>query len=401
MYCEPSAPPRRPSGSRSASSLAASAFPVPSIPRLGASAASFTLGLLGRARRGDIRPARSQPLQRAQRVVQLEVLDALLLELGGREVEPRVLREIIFLEQLVVDLGLAEQVTAKIRLTHHLAVLEVRIGELRNGNVRVDAAGLNRAARRRVIARRGQPESRLRTHDLHRLDRALAEAAFAQNERAMVVLQGSSDDLRRGGAAGVDQDDDRKAMGHVARSRIIALDVVLRPAALRDDLAALEEGVTDVDGLVEQAAGVGAQVDDVAERLSAGRLVDRQQRRLCGVTRVSGERVDVDDANAVLDLPLHRAKLDPFADDRDVERLVTPGADNAQLDVRSGRALHLLDRLVEAQAVEQFAVDVGDIVAGLDPGPPCRRVLHRRDDFYRAILDADRDPEAAVIAVGR
>ena len=46
-------------------------------------------------------------------------------------------------------------------------------------------------------------------------------------------------------------------------------------AALRDDLAAVEEVVGDVDRLVEQAARVGAQVDDIAERMAAGRLVDR------------------------------------------------------------------------------------------------------------------------------
>jgi hypothetical protein len=40
-----------------------------------------------------------------QRVVELEVLDALLLELRRREVEARILREVVFLEQLVVDLG--------------------------------------------------------------------------------------------------------------------------------------------------------------------------------------------------------------------------------------------------------------------------------------------------------
>ena len=69
-------------------------------------------------------------------------------------------------------------------------------------------------------------------------------------------------------------------MGHVAGPRVIALDVVLVAAALRDDLAAVEEVVGDVDRLVEQAARVGAQVDDIAERMAAGRLVDRHQRRL-------------------------------------------------------------------------------------------------------------------------
>ena len=169
--------------------------------------------------------------------------------------------------------------------------------------------------------------------------------------------------------------------------------------ALRDDLAALEECVADVDRLVEQAARVGAKVDDIAERLAAGRLVDRQQRRLGGVARVSGKAVDVDDADAVLDFPLHRTELDPLADKADVERLVAAGPDDAQLHAGPWRALHLLDRFVEREAVEQLAIDVRDVVAGLEAGAPRGRVLHRRNDLHRAVLDADGDPEAAVIAV--
>ena len=69
-----------------------------------------------------------------------------------------------------------------------------------------------------------------------------------------MILQGSGDDLRRGGAAGIDQHDDRLAVGGVARLGIITLDVRPRPAALRDDLAALEEDVREADGLVEQTA---------------------------------------------------------------------------------------------------------------------------------------------------
>ena len=93
-----------------------------------------------------------------------------------------------------------------------------------------------------------------------------------------MVLERAGDDLGRRGAAGVDQHDDRQAVGHVARLGVEALDIVLVAAALGDDLAAVEEGVADLDRLVEQAAGVGAQVDDIAERLAAGGLVDRGQR---------------------------------------------------------------------------------------------------------------------------
>ena len=126
-----------------------------------------------------------------------------------------------------------------------------------------------------------------------------------------------------------------------------------------------------------------------------------QQRRLGLLGDVAGEGVDVDVADAVLDLPLHRAKLDPLAGHGDVERLVAAGPDDGQLDRRARRAAHLVDRLVERQAVDELAVDMGDVVAGLDARAPCRRVLGRGDHLDRAVLDRDGEAEAAVIAVGR
>src|SRR3546814_4127775 len=81
-----------------------------------------------------------------------------------------------------------------------------------------------------------------------------------------MVLGRAGDDLGGRGAAGVDQHDDRKAVRGVARPGIIAFDVALLAAALGDDLAMLQEGVGQADRLVEQAAGVGAKVEDVAQR---------------------------------------------------------------------------------------------------------------------------------------
>ena len=85
-----------------------------------------------------------------------------------------------------------------------------------------------------------------------------------------------------------------KPVGHVARLGVITLDVVLIAAALRHDLAAVEEGVADLDRLVERAARVGAKVDDIAERLAAGGLVDRGDRGLGRLAGAGGELVDVD-----------------------------------------------------------------------------------------------------------
>src|SRR3546814_5415491 len=75
------------------------------------------------------------------------------------------------------------------------------------------------------------------------LDRALAEAALAHDDGAVMVLERAGDDLGGRGAAGVDQHDDRKAVRGVARPGIIAFDVALLAAALGDDLAMLQEGV--------------------------------------------------------------------------------------------------------------------------------------------------------------
>ena len=119
------------------------------------------------------------------------------------------------------------------------------------------------------------------------------------------------------------------------------------------------------------------------------------------VRDVAGEGVDVDVADAVLDLPFDRAELDPLAGQRDVERLVAARTDDRQLDRRARVALHLRDRFVEREVVRQFAVDMGDVVAGFDARAPRRRVLGRRDHLDHAVFHRNGQAEAAVIAVGR
>ena len=71
-------------------------------------------------------PARRQPLQRVDRIIELEVLDALLLQLLGRRREARIGR-VVALEQLVLDLGLVEQVAAQIGLADDRPVLVIGI----------------------------------------------------------------------------------------------------------------------------------------------------------------------------------------------------------------------------------------------------------------------------------
>jgi len=82
------------------------------------------LSLLGDRRRRDHRAG--DPLQRVDRIIKLEVVDALLLQLVGGGFEPRVGR-VIALEELVVDLGLVEQVAAKVRRASARPILLIRV----------------------------------------------------------------------------------------------------------------------------------------------------------------------------------------------------------------------------------------------------------------------------------
>src|SRR5690348_7163214 len=195
-YCEPKAPASSASGNSSATSCARVAALQDAGAAGRAAAASLMSGLsrlLRCAAPGHRRRRHpSKPLERIERIIELEVLDPLLLQVLGLRAEAGIGGRVA-LEQLVVDLGLGEQVLAKVRFADELAVLVIRVGELRHLDVGLDPARLNRAARRRVIARRGQPQSRVGAGLDDGLDRSLAEARLTHDQRSMVVLKRSRD----------------------------------------------------------------------------------------------------------------------------------------------------------------------------------------------------------------
>src|SRR5687768_9344456 len=118
----------------------------------------------------------------------------------------------------------------------------------------------------------------------------------------MMVLKCPGDDLRGGSAAGIYQHDDWPALCRVTGARMVAFDVALPAASLRNDLALVEERVGEAHRLVEQPAGVRPEVEHIAERRSAKLLFDRRDR---GKRRLRGrlvEAVDVEDADPILDL---------------------------------------------------------------------------------------------------
>ncbi len=100
-----------------------------------------------------------------------------------------------------------------------LAHARERVGRVLDHDVRLDAQGLDRAAARRVVARRGELDGRVVAERHDGLHRALAERLRAHDLRALVVLQRAGDDLGGGRRAAVHEDDHRNAL-HRLRQRL-------------------------------------------------------------------------------------------------------------------------------------------------------------------------------------
>ena len=114
---------------------------------------------------------------------------------------------------------------------------------------------------------------------------------------------------------------------------------------------------------------------------------------------VEGGDADIGDVVA-FDARAHRADADVVAHQRDVDRIVLALADDLQLDLGVDRPAHLLDGLVEGEALHGFVVEIGDDVVGHDAGLRRRRVVDRRDHLDQAVFHRDFDAEAAELAAG-
>src|ERR1017187_3979561 len=117
--------------------------------------------------------------------------------------------------QMAAQRGLALGVGPRFQLVGHV------LQHLDIGN---NALGLDRFARRREVARGGETQRAVagakRNDGLHR---ALAERARADQRCTLVVLQRSGDDFGSRCRAAVDQNDQRLALGQIARMRGAAL----------------------------------------------------------------------------------------------------------------------------------------------------------------------------------
>ena len=171
------------------------------------------------------------------------------------------------------------------------------------------------------------------------------------------------------------------------------------PAAGRDDLAAVEEGVGHRDRLVEQTARIVAKVDDEAlELVLADVLLDLVDRFLEAVEGLLVESRHADVADLALDAGADRMDRDDVAHEADIEGLLDAGAGDAEDDRRVDVAAHPVDRLIEVEALDALAVERDDHVAGEDAGPRGRGIVDRGDHLDHPFLHRDFDAQPAELA---
>ena len=134
--------------------------------------------------------------------------------------------------------------------------------------------------------------------------------------------------------------------------------------------------------------------------LAAGNVVlEFLDRRANPVEGLFVELRDSNIADIVAFLTLaHRLDLDHRAGQLDILRVLVGAAQNLERHRRIRRAAHLVDGLIEAQALNILVVDGGDDVAGQDPGARGRGIVDRRHDLDEPVLLRHLDAETAEFA---
>ena len=82
------------------------------------------------------------------------------------------------------------------------------------------------------------------------------------------------------------------------------------------------------------------------------------------------------------------------------DRLVLPLAHDGELDLGIHRPAHLLDRLIERQAVHLLIVDLGNDVIGHHAGFSGGRIVNRRHHLHQTVFHCDLDTNSAKLAPG-
>ena len=185
---------------------------------------------------------------------------------------------------------------------------------------------------------------------------ATAKAAAADTYRQLNLF---GDVFERVRADYVEAPDDSKLIESAINGMLAGLDPhssYMDPKSFKDmqvqtrgEFGGLGIEVTMEDGLIEQAARVVAQVEDVTlEPVVAHlrRYVGDRFLQAFGSLFVELRQADIADV-VTLDARAHRTHADDIARDRHFDRLVLPFANNGELDLGVHGPTHFLNRLVQ------------------------------------------------------
>ena len=233
------------------------------------------------------------------------------------------------------------------------------------------------------------------------LDEALAEGGFADDESAVVILQGAGDDLSRGCRVAIDQDDDGELWSLLAASGAIDLIGEGATALGDDDLAFLKELVGHIDCFVQETAGVAAEVED--EAVDVAELVERVADFVAGGFDEAGD-VDVADAGAKQEGEVDRGTGNLVADEIEDQWAGGAFAHHRDGDVGAACAFEHGGYAGGVHAFGGFAVDGENLVAWADAGFIGGGAFEGVEDYYFGFaagggLWLDGHANAVVLAV--
>ena len=257
---------------------------------------------------------------------------------------------------------------------------------------------LDRSTAWEVVAGDGEFEAIFFADGDHHLYRSLAEGLLPDEDRPAGVLECAADDFAGTGTSAVDEGDDRG--GGIGTLRVgIVFVVVLRVASLLAHEGAFgDKHIEEAGGLVEETAGVVAQVKD--DPLGA-RVIGEGFLDVGSDVGIKRGDVDVEDILLLADgFGLDRLDFDDVADDFDLERFGFIFADDGQHGGGFGLAAHEFDRFVDGHPQRHFGIDLEDDVSGFDSGFFGGGVVDGGDDGEGSLFHAHHDPKPAKFPFG-
>src|SRR5664279_1220166 len=171
-------------------------------------------------------------------------------------------------------------------------------------------------------------------------------------------------------------------------------------SAGRNNFAPVEEAIDDGNRLIKQTAGIVAKVENKAlepgSRDVIFKFLNRRANPLKGLFVELGDS-NVADIVAFLMLA-HRFDLNHSAGQLDIERVFAGAAQNLENHRGVRGAAHLVDRLIEAQALNVLIVDGGDNIARQYPRARGRGIVDWRHDLDRPVFLGDLNTKTTKLA---